>query len=150
MKNIIVLAVAALAFAGCSSSPRHIEPCADFSPAQIINDHRVVTDSTFDSACYIVRMGQEVIPGMRWQYKLLLANKTSVPQQAHYMVLWYDGEGNIIDKPTPGWLSTTVLTGEYKEVRIPAPSAAARDFRLYLQGRYDAEARERCEEAKEE
>lgn len=153
MHNHILLGVfgVCLTLMGCSSEPRHIEPCADFSPAQIINDGRVLTDESFDAACYIARMGQEVLPPYkRWQYKLLLANKTYVPQKVYYMMTWYDKNGDVITRPSPAWLSTTVLTGEYKEIRMAAPTEEARDFKLYLQGRYDTESKELAEELREE
>ena len=61
-------------------------------------------------------------------------------------MLWYDEDGKLIATPSPAWVSAVVLSGEYKEIRIPAPSIEARDFRLYLQGRYDAESRDRAKE----
>lgn len=60
MKNklltLCLFAVAAFG-AGCSSTEDlEIEPAETFSQAQIINDPRVITDDSFDAACYIARM----------------------------------------------------------------------------------------------
>ena len=149
MKNklltLCLFAVAAFG-AGCSSTEDlEIEPTETFSQAQIINDPRVITDDSFDAACYIARMGEEVQGDGRWQYKLLFANKTTVPQNVYHFMLWYDKDGKLITTPSPVWMSCVVLTGEYKEIRIVAPTREARDFRLYLQGRYDTENKERAE-----
>ena len=70
----------------------------------------------------------------RWQYKLLFANKTTVPQNVYHFILWYDKDGKLITTPSPVWMSCVVLTGEYKEIRIVAPTREVRDFRLYLYG----------------
>lgn len=135
---------------GCVNTYKEIEPCETFSVAQVINEPRVVTEPSFDRACHIVRMGQEMTSSDTWQYKLLLGNKTTVPQNAYYFMLWYDAEGKLIELPTPVWLTTLVLPGEYKEVRIPSPTKEARDFRLYLRGRYDADAKDMFDEANED
>lgn len=151
MKAIFLILIGSAIFlSGCASDDTKIETTETFSRSQVINDPRVITDESFDKVCCIARMGQEIQINGRWQYKLLLANKTVVPQNIYYFMLWYDEEGNLIATPSPAWMSAVVLSGEYKEIRIPAPSIEARDFRLYLQGRYDSESCERAEALWEE
>lgn len=146
MKAIFLILIGSAIFlSGCASDDTKIETTETFSRSQVINDPRVITDESFDKVCCIARMGQEIQINGRWQYKLLLANKTVVPQNIYYFMLWYDEQGDLIATPSPAWMSAVVLSGEYKEIRIPAPSIEARDFRLYLQGRYDSES---CERAK--
>ena len=130
----------------CASDDTSVEPNPTYSKSQVLNDPRVITDDSFDAVCCLARIGQEIQVNGRWQYKLLLANKTVVPQNIYYFMLWYDEDGKLIATPSPAWVSAVVLSGEYKEIRIPAPSIEARDFRLYLQGRYDVES---CDRAKE-
>lgn len=151
MKAIFLILIGSAIFlSGCASDDTKIETTETFSRSQVINDPRVITDESFDKVCCIARMGQEIQINGRWQYKLLLANKTVVPQNIYYFMLWYDEEGNLIATPSPAWMSAVVLSGEYKEIRIPAPTIEARDFRLYLQGRYDSESCERAEALWEE
>ena len=151
MKAIFLILIGSAIFlSGCASDDTKIETTETFSRSQVINDPRVITDESFDKVCCIARMGQEIQINGRWQYKLLLANKTVVPQNIYYFMLWYDEEGDLIATPSPAWMSAVVLSGEYKEIRIPAPSIEARDFRLYLQGRYDSESCERAEALWEE
>ena len=83
--------------------------------------------------------------GGQMAIQAFIANKTTVPQNVYHFMLWYDKDGKLITTPSPVWMSCVVLTGEYKEIRIVAPTREARDFRLYLQGRYDAENKERAE-----
>lgn len=151
MKAIFLILIGSAIFlSGCASDDTKIETTETFSRSQVINDPRVITDESFDKVCCIARMGQEIQINGRWQYKLLLANKTVVPQNIYYFMLWYDEQGDLIATPSPAWMSAVVLSGEYKEIRIPAPSIEARDFRLYLQGRYDSESCERAEALWEE
>lgn len=151
MKAIFLILIGSAIFlSGCASDDTKIETTETFSRSQVINDPRVITDESFDKVCCIARMGQEIQINGRWQYKLLLANKTVVPQNIYYFMLWYDEQGDLIATPSPAWMSAVVLSGEYKEIRIPAPSMEARDFRLYLQGRYDSESCERAEALWEE
>ena len=151
MKAIFLILIGSAIFlSGCASDDTKIETTETFSRSQVINDPRVITDESFDKVCCIARMGQEIQINGRWQYKLLLANKTVVPQNIYYFMLWYDEQGDLIATPSPAWMSAVVLSGEYKEIRMPAPSIEARDFRLYLQGRYDSESCERAEALWEE
>lgn len=151
MKAIFLILIGSAIFlSGCASDDTKIETTETYSRSQVINDPRVITDESFDKVCCIARMGQEIQINGRWQYKLLLANKTVVPQNIYYFMLWYDEQGDLIATPSPAWMSAVVLSGEYKEIRIPAPSIEARDFRLYLQGRYDSESCERAEALWEE
>lgn len=148
MRKISYLFIVAfsLLVCSCASDDTSVEPNPTYSKSQVINDPRVITDDSFDAVCCLARIGQEIQVNGRWQYKLLLANKTVVPQNIYYFMLWYDEDGKLIASPSPVWISAVVLSGEYKEIRIPAPSIEARDFRLYLQGRYDAESRDRAKE----
>ena len=151
MKAIFLILIGSAIFlSGCASDDTKIETTETFSRSQVINDPRVITDESFDKVCCIARMVQEIQINGRWQYKLLLANKTVVPQNIYYFMLWYDEQGDLIATPSPAWMSAVVLSGEYREIRIPAPSIEARDFRLYLQGRYDSESCERAEALWEE
>ena len=116
MKAIFLILIGSAIFlSGCASNDTKIETTETFSRSQVINDPRVITDESFDKVCCIARMGQEIQINGRWQYKLLLANKTVVPQNIYYFMLWYDEQGDLIATPSPAWMSAVVLSGEYKE-----------------------------------
>lgn len=129
-KLILVIALSAL-IAGCDTV-NTVEPANPAYQKQMVNDRRVITDSSLDDIAYVAGVNCALNPSGLLKVQVELVNRTTALRNINYKFDWFDENGMQISTPLSTWISLPIEGGESRFVSSVAPSRKAVDFKLKL------------------
>lgn len=101
--------------------------------ADVVQDHRIVTDSALNSYAKVVSVNQGTVSGDILKIQVMLQNTTPFQQRIIYKFEWYDMTGMLVDTPLSTWQARTLEGKETITVTGVAPTPQTKDFKLKLQ-----------------
>lgn len=125
-----LLAALALLSAGCATSVNTIERATPESSPDLINDKRIVTDSTLARKLRVQSLNQSTVSGNLLKVQATLENLSSRPKEFAYKFDWIADDGMELPGPTGGWKQIALEGKEVRAISIVATSPKAVDFRL--------------------
>ena len=131
MKNMIILAAAALLLSGCDTV-NTVEKAYPQASPQMVRDKRIVTDSSLEDYAHPVSVNEGRVNGNLLKIQVELANNTSSYRSFNYKFEWLDENGMAVESPASPWSVLTLEGGERKFVSGVAPNPRVVDFRLKL------------------
>ena len=129
------LLLAAVALAGCESSPsvNTVQNAQRAGKPNFIQDQRIITDRSFSRRLPVVAVNTSVTPGDLLKVQVELFNATGSIQRFNYSFEWFDVNGMQVNNSLSVALVPDQMNpGESKFISAVAPSLACRDFRLKL------------------
>ena len=100
--------------------------------ADVVRDHRIVTDSALNSYARVLSVNQTTVSGDTLKIQVMLQNTTPFQQHIIYKFEWYDQAGMIVDTPLSTWQPRTLEGKETIAIVCVAPTPQAKDFKLKL------------------
>lgn len=135
--KIATLLLAAVAFAGCESSPsvNTVQNAQKVGQRDLIQDRRIITDKSFSRRVAVLAINTAMTPGGLLKVQVELLNRTGSIQRFNYSFEWFDVNGMQVNNTLSAMNPDQINPGESKFISAVAPSPACRDFRLkMLQG----------------
>ena len=108
------------------------ERAAPRATAQVVQDHRVVTDSSLANKGLIVQIREATAGGNLLKIQAEIVNTTSSRHQVNYRFEWIDQDGMVIDTSMSRWTQISLAGKESTAISSVAPTPKAVDFRLKL------------------
>lgn len=132
--KIATLLLAAVAFAGCESSPsvNTVQNAQTVGRPNYIQDRRIITDKPFSHAVAVIALNTAMTSGDLLKVQVELLNRTGSIQRYSYSFEWFDVNGMQVDGSLTTVNPDQINPGESKFISAVAPSPACRDFRLKL------------------
>jgi uncharacterized protein YcfL len=132
--KIATLLLAAVALAGCESSPsvNTVENAPKIGQPNFIQDRRIITDRPFSRSVSVTALNTAMTPGDLLKVQVELLNRTGSIQRFSYSFEWFDVNGMQVNSSLTAVNPDQINAGESKFISAVAPSPACRDFRLKL------------------
>jgi uncharacterized protein YcfL len=132
--KIATLLLAAIAFAGCESSPsvNTVENAPKIGQPNFIQDRRIITDRPLSRSVSVTALNTIMAPGDLLTVQVELLNRTGSIQRFSYSFEWFDVNGMQVNGSLTAVNPDQINPGESKFITATAPSPACRDFRLKL------------------
>lgn len=131
MKNLILAAILATLLCACDTV-NMVEPANPASQKQMVNDKRIITDSSLDDIAYIAGVNEARNDVGLLKVQVELVNRTTGYRNINYKFDWFDKNGMQVSSPTSTWISLPIEGGESRFVSAVAPNKNVVDFRLKL------------------
>ncbi|MDR3228277.1 MAG: YcfL family protein [Puniceicoccales bacterium] len=129
--SAVLLAAAAFASAGCSSTVNTVEsanPSAQVTPEQM---KHITSDSSLDSIVKPIFLNiGKADDGESLKVQLTVKNTKQGKARVHYRVEWKDAQGLALSGYTSTLQTIHLLGAEEKPIITIAPSPRAKDFRF--------------------
>jgi len=126
-----VALVALAALPGCTTV-NTVERAQPIAQRQMVDDKRIVTDSSLNRRVQIVGVNQSNGAGGLLKVQVEVLNTTRSLQHFNYKFEWFDESGTVIGTPTSAFLPRQLEGKESMFLTATAPTAIAKDFRLKL------------------
>jgi len=120
-----------LVAAGCATV-NSVEPANPESKPKMVNDKRIITDSTLNRIAYVEGVVEGTSPGGLKRVQVTLRNMTSNVASVSYQFNWVDDQGIVISSPTQQWQAVAIEGGQSVPIVSVAPTTTAKDFKLNL------------------
>ena len=131
--QVLALALGVVALAGCSTPMvNSVENTPKAGQAYIINDKRVITDSSLGRSVAIVAVNTATTPAGFLRAQVELKNHTFFRQSFLYRFEWFDASGMQVNNIVSANLSDQLEGGESKFISGIAPTPDCKDFREKL------------------
>ncbi|HEV2328069.1 MAG TPA: DUF1425 domain-containing protein [Verrucomicrobiae bacterium] len=132
--RIATLLFAAVALAGCESSPsvNTIQNAQQTGQRNLIQDRRIITDKPFSRRVSVLAINTAMTPGDLLKVQVELLNRTGSIQRFIYSFEWFDVDGMQVNNTLSAIIPDQLEAGESKFISAVAPSPACRDFRLKM------------------
>lgn len=134
LQNIAGLAMAVVGaglLSGCSSNKVNTVERADpIGHRQMVNDKRIITDSSLNRAVRIVGVNED-LQNEFLKIQVELLNTTRSVKNFSYLFEWYDSQGMQVAVPS-AYTQRQVEGKESIFITSTAPTPKAKDFRLKL------------------
>ena len=125
------LAVGSSLWSGCTTV-NTVEPAQTAGTRQMINDKRVITDTSLNSKVNVLGVNTVTTEGGLMRIQVELLNRRSSVQYFNYKVEWFDLNGMLVDTAGGGWLQREIMGKQTLTITAIAPKANCKDFRLQL------------------
>jgi uncharacterized protein YcfL len=130
---MFVAATLAIAFAGCGGTVNTVERAQPIGQPHVVNDKRIITNSSLNDYVSIVGVNQAVDAGGLMKVQVDVTDTHSGPAAFYYKFEWYDDQEMVVDSPMSVWTEETMQSGEQISLTGIAPNPRAKDFRLKLE-----------------
>ena len=131
MKNIILITILASLLCGCSTV-NMVEPANKQGQKQMVNDKRVITDSSLDDYAYIAGVNTAIVSGNLLKVQVEIVNSSTAYRSVNYQFSWFDEQGMEVSGVTSPWQVLTIEGGERKYISAVATNPRVKDFSLKL------------------
>ncbi len=131
MKIALFALLAALFLTSACSTVNTVERANPQSSPTLVNDKRVITDSTLNDYAYVASVN-ETKRGNLLMIQARIVNSTSALRSINYKFTWIDKNGMEVPSATAAWRTLVLEGGESGMVSAVAPNANACDFTLKL------------------
>lgn len=119
---------------GCATqSVNTVEREDPVGTANVIEDRRIVTDTTLGRNLSVVRVNEGTASGDLARVQVLLRSNRNKPMTVNYRFEWYDLDGMLVTTASGSWKSFRLMGKEQKAISSIAPNPRAVDFVLKLQ-----------------
>lgn len=129
-KLILAAGAGLLLLTGCATTVNTVERATPVGERQMVNDKRIITDSSLNRAVRIVGINETAGEFLKVQVELL--NTTRSMKSFNYRFEWFDANGNQVYSPAATAISRQIEGGESIFISAVAPLATAKDFRIKL------------------
>ncbi|HEY1789468.1 MAG TPA: YcfL family protein [Verrucomicrobiae bacterium] len=132
--KIAMFLLAAVAFAGCESSPsvNTVQNAQPVGQRNVIQDRRIITDKSFSHRVGVLAVNTVLTPGDLLKVQVELLNRTGSIQRFSYSFEWFDLNGMQVANTLSAVVPDQINPGESKFISGLAPSPVCRDFHLKL------------------
>ncbi len=132
-KEILCLGLLAgvSSWSGCTTV-NTVEPAQPAGARQMIDDKRVITDTTLNSKVNVLGVNTATTEGGLMRIQVELLNRRSSVQYFNYRVEWFDLNGMLVETAGGGWLQREILGRQTLTITAIAPSPRCKDFRIQL------------------
>jgi len=128
---VLILAVGAVALAGCSTpTVNSVENTQKVGQPYVINDTRVITDTSLAKSVAIVNVNTITTPAGFLKVQVQLKNRTYSPARYLYHFEWFDINGMQVNNIVSASIPDQIEGGETKFISGIAPNPDCKDFRL--------------------
>lgn len=127
------LAFLLLAIGCATQSVNTVEREDPVGTANVIEDRRIVTDTTLGENLSVVRVNEGTASGDLARVQVLLRSNRNKPMTVNYRFEWYDLDGMLVTTASGSWKSLRLMGKEQKAISSIAPNPRAVDFVLKLQ-----------------
>jgi len=131
MKNIILITILASLLCACSTV-NMVEPANKQGQKQMVNDKRVITDSSLDDYAYIAGVNTAIVSGNLLKVQVEIVNSSTAYRSVNYQFNWFDENGMEVSGVTSPWQVLTIEGGERKYISAVATNPRVKDFSLKL------------------
>ena len=109
------------------------EPATPAATPHMVNDKRIITDSSLDFKARIVGINQAAVgSGDLLKVQAELLNNSRGRRHFSYKFEWFDQNAMLIQAPAPVWIPKDIEGLETINISAVAPNPQAKDFRLKL------------------
>jgi uncharacterized protein YcfL len=131
--KLAVLCAAALAVAGCHTTPvNSVENAQKSGQRYMIPDQRVINDISLSHKVSVVGVNTAMTSGNVLKVQVELLNQSRKLQRFAYTFEWFDANGMQINNVTSATIADQIEGRESKFISAVAPNPACTDFRLKL------------------
>jgi uncharacterized protein YcfL len=123
-----------VALTGCSTTVNTVENSDKTGQRNMISDHRVITDYSFNHRVFVVGANTVMTPSGLLKVQVELQNHTDSPQMFNYRFQWFDANGMQVNNVTSAVIPDQIMGREDKFISGVAPSTNCRDFRVQFIG----------------
>ncbi len=131
MKIALFALLVALFLTSACSTVNTVERADPQSSPTLVNDKRVITDSTLNDYAYVASVN-ETKRGNLLMVQARIVNSTSALRSINYKFTWIDKNGMEMPSATAVWRTLVLEGGESGMVSAVAPNANVCDFTLKL------------------
>ena len=125
------LAAGSSLWSGCTTV-NTVEPAQTAGTRQMINDKRVITDTSLNSKVNVLGVNTATTEGGLMRIQVELLNRTGSMQNFNYHFEWFDQNGMQVNGTSTAVMSDQIGGKESKYISAVAPTLACKDFRLKL------------------
>lgn len=123
---------------GCTTTVNTVERAEPVGQKQMVNDKRILTDSSLSRSARIVAVNEGMTPGGLKRVQVELFNNSRYQKRFNYRFEWFDMNGMQVSTPANAALVPVVIEGkESKFITSVAPTPNCADFRLKIIEPYD-------------
>jgi len=119
-----------IAFFPSCTTVNTVERASSIGEKKMIDDKRVITDSTLNRKVNIVGLNESITKGGFLKVQAEVHNQKNSMQSFNYRFEWFDMEGMLVDTPTSVWIPRQIAGQETLSITAVAPTPSVRDFRL--------------------
>jgi len=125
------LAAGSSLWSGCTTV-NTVEPAQPVGTRQMINDKRVITDTSLNSKVNVLGVNTATTESGLMRIQVELLNRRSSVQYFNYKIEWFDLNGMLVETAGGGWLQREIMGKQTLTITAIAPNANCKDFRLQM------------------
>lgn len=133
--TLIAGALVLAAMTGCRTAVNTVENADTTGVSNIIEDKRVITDSTLERRVTVTAINDRRAPNGFKQIQIQLTNRKNTIQTIFYNVEWFDMDGMKVTTAGGGWTQQQFMPRESLYIVLTAPTINANDFIIKLMER---------------
>jgi uncharacterized protein YcfL len=133
--TLIAASLLMLAMTACRTAVNTVENADTSGVSNIIEDKRVVTDSTLAGRVNVTAINERIAPNGFKQIQVQLTNRKNTIQTIFYNVEWFDADGMKVTTASGGWTQQQFMPRESLYVVFTAPTINSNDFLIKLMER---------------
>lgn len=134
-KSIIACSLLMLATTACRTAVNTVENADTEGVSNIIEDKRVITDSTLERRVNVTAINERKAPNGFKQIQIQLTNRRNTIQTIFYNVEWFDMDGMKVTTAGGGWTQQQFMARESLYIVFTAPTINSNDFVIKLMER---------------